>query len=94
MKKVISTLILFVVLTLAVSMRAFAVWPPSTMLAEETEPAPSAQDTQKLSATSERAHEVVDKLEADEQRLQVVLRTIEEDKKKLEEQSNDGHPVR
>ena len=80
-------------LALTFTSKAYAVWPPSVSLAEDSAPAAAASETKSLSATSQRASEIVDKLEADEHRLQLILRDIEEDKKKLKENKN-GHSVR
>ena len=75
------------------AVRAYAVWPASTTLAEETAPASSITAKESLADASQRAIEVVDKLDADERRLQAVLQAIEEAKKKLKENDN-GHSVR
>jgi len=91
--KKIAPLILCLSAMPGMAVRAYAVWPPSTMLAEASAPAPITNSSESLSETSKHAQEIVDKLDADERRLQAVLQAIEEDKKKLKEQDN-GHSVR
>lgn len=76
-------MMIVLVMALGVPMSAWAVWPPSTTLDEEAAATPAENIHENLSAVSERAELVVDKLNQDEQRLAEILKRLEKDQSKL-----------